>query len=195
MAMQYVDTFSDDSKTEAELVRDARSGSEAAFLAIYHRHRSAVFRFVWRLSGSVSTAEDVTQECFLALLHGAEFDRGRGSLRTYLFGIARHLFLRRLRISDRETEELAEAIAPLDLLDDLLTVERSELVARAVAQLPMLQREAIVLFTYEEMSLEQIAAIVKADVGAVKSRLRRARESLYAALAPLLAEGSGRRNL
>jgi hypothetical protein len=49
---------------------------------------------------------------------------------------------------------LVEAIAPLDLLGDLLTTERSGLVARAVAQLPILQREAIVLFTYEGSALQ-----------------------------------------
>jgi RNA polymerase sigma-70 factor (ECF subfamily) len=77
----------------------------------------------------------------------------------------------------------------------VLAAERSELVSRAIAQLPPLQREAIVLFTYEEMSLEQIAEIVGTDIGAVKSRLRRARESLRAALAPLLAQDTERKPL
>jgi len=181
--------------TEAELVHEARRGNEPAFLTIYGRHRSAVFRFAWRLSGSTATADDVMQECFLALVRGAAYDSERGTLRTYLFGIARNLLLRHWRISGREAEESDEAVATTDVLGNLLTKERSELVARAVAQLPPLQREAIVLFTYEEMSLEQIAEIVGADVGAVKSRLRRARESLHAALAPLLARSPERRSL
>jgi RNA polymerase sigma-70 factor (ECF subfamily) len=193
--MEYVDTSLTELKTEAELVRDARNGDEPAFLAVYHRHRSAVFQFAWRLSGSAAAAEDVTQECFLALVRGAAFDSGRGALRTYLFGIARNLLLRRLRVSKREAEEPAETMAATDVLGDLLTAERSELVARAVSQLPALQREAIVLFTYEEMSLEQIAEIVGVDIGAVKSRLRRAREALHAALAPLLTQDSKRRSL
>jgi RNA polymerase sigma-70 factor (ECF subfamily) len=173
--------------TEGSLVRSARGGDEKAFLAIYHRHRDPVYRFAWRLTGFTAAAEDVTQECFLALVRGTAFDGERGTLRTYLFGIARNLVLRRLRISGREAEESAEAVAPVDVLADLLAAERAELVAGAVARLPLFQREAIVLFTYEEMSMEEIAAIVGAEVGAVKSRLRRARESLHAALAPLLA--------
>jgi RNA polymerase sigma-70 factor (ECF subfamily) len=195
MAMQYVDTSLPELRTEAELVRDARKGDEQAFLAIYHEHGSSVFQFAWRLSGAAATAEDVTQECFLALVRGAAFDSGRGKLRTYLFGIARNLLLRRLRISQREAQEPAEAMSATDVLGDLLTAERSKLVARAVSQLPAPQREAIVLFTYEEMSLEQIAEIVGADIGAVKSRLRRAREALHATLAPLLAQDSKRRSL
>ena len=181
--------------TEAELVRDARRGGEQAFLAIYQRHRSAVFQFAWRLTGSQPVAEDVTQECFLAMVRGAAFDGDRGTLRTYLYGIARNLVLRRKRVSGHEAEEPVEAAAPVDVLGDLLAAERSELVARAVAQLPMLQREAIVLFTFDELSLEEIARITGVDAGAVKSRLHRGRESLRAALAPFLVRAPERRCL
>jgi DNA-directed RNA polymerase specialized sigma24 family protein len=51
------------------------------------------------------------------------------------------------------------------------------------------------LFTYEEMSLEEIAEIVGADIGTVKSRLRRARQALQATLSPLLAQDSRGRSL
>jgi RNA polymerase sigma-70 factor, ECF subfamily len=181
--------------TEAGLVGEARRGSERAFLAIYERHRSAVFQFAWRLTGSQSAAEDVTQECFLAIVKGAAFDPDRGTLRTYLFGMARRLIWRRLRISGREAEEPVDAEAPVDVLGDLLAAERSELVARAVARLPLFQREAIVLSTFEELPLEEIAKITGVDTGAVKSRLHRARASLRAALAPLLECDSERRCL
>jgi RNA polymerase sigma-70 factor (ECF subfamily) len=140
-------------------------------------------------------AEDVAQECFLTLVRGMAFDGDRGELRTYLFGIARNLVLRRLRISEREAEEAAEAAAPIDVLGDLLEAERSELLAGAIAKLSMLQREAIVLFTFEELSLEEIAKITGVDVGTVKSRLHRARESLRSALAPLLIRDTERRCL
>ena len=179
--------------TEADLVREARRGGEKAFLAIYQRHRSSIFQFAWRLTGSQSVAEDVTQECFLTLVRGMAFDGDRGGLRTYLFGIARNLVLRRLRISEREAEEAAEAVAPIDVLGDLLEAERSELLAGAIAKLSTLQREAIVLFTFEELSLEEIAKITGVDVGTVKSRLHRARESLRSALAPLLIRDTERR--
>jgi RNA polymerase sigma-70 factor (ECF subfamily) len=181
--------------TEADLVREAREGREQAFLAIYHRHRTPVFQFAWRLTGSRTAADDVTQECFLALMRGAGFEGDRGELRTYLFGIVRHLVFRRLRVSEREVEEAANATAPVDVLGDLLEAERSELVAAAMAQLPMLQREAIVLFTFEELPLAEIAKITGVDVGAVKARIHRARESLRVALAPLLSGNSKRRCL
>jgi RNA polymerase sigma-70 factor (ECF subfamily) len=188
-----VDTPRTESMGEADLVHEARQGSEPAFLALYHQHRTPVFRFAWRLTGSQTAAEDVTQECFLALMRDAAFDDHRGGLRTYLFGIARNLVLRRLRIGGREAEEAVDATAPVDVLGDLLKAERSELVAAAVAQLPLQQREVIVLFTFEDLSLEEIAKITGVNAGAVKARLHRARESLRGTLAPLLTRDSERR--
>jgi len=171
---------------DAQLLASARNGSESAFQELYDRHRAPLFRFAWRLTGSVATAEDVTQECFLALLNGAAFDAAHASLRTYLFGMTRHLVRKRLRLAGRQSDEPADMTAAQDPLSHLLAEERSVLVARAVSALPPLQKEALILFEYEDLSLNDIAAITGADVGAVKARLHRARESLRRRLAPLL---------
>jgi RNA polymerase sigma-70 factor (ECF subfamily) len=178
---------------EAGLVSEARNGNEQAFLTLYSRHRNTLFRFVFRLSGSADVADDVTQECFLTLVRGAVFDGGRGPLRAYLFGMARNMVLRRLRVSGRESEEEPAAAAPVDVLGELLASERAALVAEAVAGLPALQREALILFEYEELSLDEIASITGADVGAVKARLHRARETLRKRLAPLLTRNPERK--
>ena len=175
------------SESDSGLLAAARHGDESSFLTLYRRYRTPLFRFAWRLTGSVATAEDVLQECFLALLEGARFDVDRGSLRAYLFGIARNLALKRMRLSERESEELEETEADLDPLEDLLSAERSEVVARAVLALPHFQREAIILFEYDEISLEEIAAVAGIEAGAVKARLHRARETLRRRLAPLIA--------
>ena len=175
------------SESDSGLLAAARHGDERSFLTLYRRYRTPLFRFAWRLTGSVATAEDVLQECFLALLEGARFDVDRGSLRAYLFGIARNLALKRMRLSERESEELEETEADLDPLGDLLSAERSEVVARAVLALPPFQREALILFEYEELSLEDIAAVAGIEAGAVKARLHRARETLRRQLAPLIA--------
>ena len=182
---QYIDV-SQMPADDASLLAGARRGEEPAFLALYHSHRTPVFRYAWRFTGSVHTAEDVTQECFLALFAGAAFDPRQGSLRTYLFGIARHLAMRRVRIEERESEEPADAAAPYDTLGDLIGQERSAAVERAVAALPPLQKEALILFEYEDFSLEEIAQVVGVEVGAVKARLHRARETLRRRLAPLV---------
>jgi DNA-directed RNA polymerase specialized sigma24 family protein len=73
---------------------------------------------------------------------------------------------------------------------DLAGRERAETVARAVGMLPPMQREAVILFEYEEMSLEEIARATDAEIAAVKSRLSRARTNLRRMLAPLMEKGT-----
>ncbi len=146
----------------------------------YHR---AVYSFSYRLTRREDLAEDVTQECFLALVRAPQrFDEARGSVKTYLFSIARNLALKHYR-DHRAEEALDESEAP-EAVDRGGALEISTAVSRAVAGLPLLQQEALILFEYEGATLEEIAQIVGADVGTVKSRLHRARERLRRVLAP-----------
>jgi RNA polymerase sigma-70 factor (ECF subfamily) len=183
------------SAIDAKQLEKARRGNEPAFLELYHRYRTSVFQFAWRLTGSQASAEDITQECFLALLEGADYDPTRGALRTYLLGIARHRAMRRLRLIDRESDEAeydSVSDESTDQLGVVLQAERAERIGRAIAALPLAQREALVLFEYEELSLEEIAQMTGVEPGAVKARLFRARETLRKRLAPLMAVSSAR---
>lgn len=154
----------------------------------FEKYHAAVFRFAYRFTGSADSAGDITQECFLALLCAPErFDGARGSMKTYLLGIARRLALKHYR--DGAPEEPLETEPPAPATDELLGAELSEVVRQAVAGLPELQREALVLFEYEELSLEEVARVVGADIGTVKSRLHRARERLKRQLAPYRNSG------
>ena len=176
--------------TDERLLAQASRGDEAAFLALYEHHRDPVFRFAYRLLGSVELAEDIAHDCFLSLLRKPEgFDPSRASLRTYLLAAARNLAMKHFRglrgegaLEDlAEEPALAESLGPLrQLLDE----ELSEVVRRSIDELPPLQREALVLFEYEELMLSEIATIVGADVGTVKARLHRARQRLKQQLAP-----------
>ena len=185
-----------DGGAEAELLLKAARGDELAFLLLYERHRTPVFRFACRMLGSSALAEDVTQECFMAVLRRPEaFRAERASLRTYLCAIARYLALKQLRKRGEETmvddppDDAPTGGGGGDPLHAVLQEEAAEAVRHAVAALPPLQREVVVLFEYQEMSLADIAATCEIDVGTVKSRLHRARERLKRTLAPWLAGG------
>jgi len=147
----------------------------------FDRYHQAVYRFVYRLTAREDLAEDITQECFLAFVRAPQrYDRTRGSVKTYLFAIARHLALKQYR-DDRQHERLdGEEIAGA-APDGAWEI--SYAVARAVGDLPALQQESLILFEYEGFTLEEIAEVVSTDVGAVKSRLHRARERLRRSLA------------
>jgi len=178
--------------TDEALLKRAGAGDQAAFLELYDRHRQPIFHFAYRLLGEADIAEDVTHDCFLSLIRKPEnFRPERASLRTYLFSAARNLALKHFRTSGRETgldemteePQLPQRHGPLrKLLDEELAAE----VRKAVFSLAPLQREALILFEYEELSLNEIAEITGADVGAVKGRLYRARERLKSILRPYL---------
>jgi RNA polymerase sigma-70 factor (ECF subfamily) len=178
--------------TDELLLQRAGEGDQAAFLELYQRYREPIFRFAYRLLGSVEIAEDVTHDCFLSLIRKPEnFRPERASLKTYLFAAARNLALKHFRNQGREagmdevTQEPEES-PRRGPLRRLLDEELASQVREAVFSLPPLQREALILFEYEGLSLSEVAEIAGADVGAIKARLYRAREGLKRFLRPYL---------
>lgn len=174
--------------TDEGLLAEAANGDGTAFQILYERYRDPIFRFAYRLLGSVEAAEDVAQDCFLSLIkEPGRFDATRASLRTYLYAAARNQAIKRYHSLGRETgiEELADEPRIAERHSPMTQVLDGELaseVEQAIASLPPLQREALVLFEYEELSLAEIATVVGADANTVKARLFRAREKLRARL-------------
>ena len=174
--------------TDEKLLADAANGDTTAFQILYQRYRDPIFRFAYRMLGSVEAAEDVAHDCFLSLIrHPGRFDSTKASFRTYLYAAARNQAAKQYSSFGRETglDELSEEPAAADqnapvaqVLDD----ELSSQVSGAIASLPPLQREALVLFEYEELSLAEIGEIVGVDANTVKARLFRAREKLRSKL-------------
>lgn len=176
--------------TDERLLLQAGKGDQAAFLELYDRYREPIFRFAYRLVGSVEIAEDVTHDCFLSLIRKPEnFRPERASLKTYLYAAARNLALKHFRNQGREAAMDEVTKEPQDSprrgpLRRLVDEELATHVKEAVFSLPPLQREAIILFEYEGLSLSEVAEIAGTDVGAIKARLYRAREGLRKFLRP-----------
>jgi len=174
------------------LLQKSVEGDQAAFLELYDRYRQPIFRFAYRLLGSVEIAEDVTHDCFLSLIRKPEnFRPERASLKTYLYAAARNLALKHFRNQGRETgmDEVAEEPQESPRRGPLRRLLDEELAARvrdAVLSLPPMQREALVLFEYEGLSLSEVAEIAGTDMGAIKARLYRAREGLRRFLRPYI---------
>jgi len=181
--------------TDERLLEQAADGDGTAFQILYERYRDPIFRFAYRLLGSVEAAEDVAHDCFLSLMRGpGRFDSAKASLRTYIFAAARNLAAKRYNSFGREMaiDELSDEPPVAERHDPIRRVLDDELageVERAIASLPPLQREALVLFEYEDLSLAEISAIVGADSNAVKARLFRAREKLRVRLDPYFRNG------
>ena len=178
--------------TDEVLLKQAGKGDQAAFLELYDRYRDPIFRFAYRLLGAVEIAEDVTHDCFLSLIRKPEnFRPERASLKTYLYAATRNLALKHFRDQGRETglDEVSEEpkeSARRGPLRRLLDEELATQVREAIFSLPPLQREALILFEYEGLSLNEVAEIAGTDAGAIKARLYRARDGLRRMLRPYL---------
>jgi RNA polymerase sigma-70 factor (ECF subfamily) len=179
---------------DSELLRSMLTGDEQALVVLYRRRQATIYRFAYQMSGSVSLAEDVTQEVFLFLMRdGRLFDPSRGALSSFLLGVARNYVLRRLRgdhllsplSEDPESEEHVNDASPLD---DLTRTESIELVRKAVLSLPERYREVVVLCELQEMSYAEAAEVLDCAIGTVRSRLHRARALLLNKLQPARAE-------
>jgi RNA polymerase sigma factor (sigma-70 family) len=157
--------------------------TETALQSAFNEHQDAIYRFAWRMAGP-DAAEDIAQDVFLTLLrHPERFDPARGTLRAFLLGVARNLALKRWRQEHRWDPLDDDAFEAPAL--DVARGETAEIIGAAVRSLPPLQREALILAEYDDLTLEEIARAVDAEVGTVKSRLHRARQNLKRMLAPL----------
>jgi RNA polymerase sigma-70 factor (ECF subfamily) len=114
--------------------------TDAEFQAAFDQHKDAVCRFAWRMSGSASAAEDITQDVFVGLLrHPDRFDPDRGAMRAFLLGIARNLALKRWR-KEHRLEPLDDETLVTEPVD-LGRGEVGDIVGRAVQALRPLQSE------------------------------------------------------
>jgi RNA polymerase sigma-70 factor (ECF subfamily) len=183
--------------TDERLLEQAADGNTAAFQILYERYRDPIFRFAYRMLGSVEAAEDVAHDCFLSLIkEPGRFDSTRASLRTYLYAAARNQAAKRYQRVGRETsiDELAGEPRSSNHHEPMARVLNDELageIERAIASLPPSQREALVLFEYEDLSLAEVAEIVGADSNTVKVRVFRAREKLRVRLDRYFRNGHG----
>lgn len=161
--------------------------TEFEFQTAYRDHKDVVYRFACRMTGSRELAEEIVQEAFLAVWGRHSFDEKRGSLRAYLLGVARHQAFQWFR-KEYPRENIPENLASpaINVIDRLVVESRERLVEQAVYELPPLQREVVILAEYEELTMQEIADAVGADVPAVKSRLHRARCQLREKLQALL---------
>jgi RNA polymerase sigma-70 factor (ECF subfamily) len=154
------------------------------FLELFDAHHLPVYRFALRLTGSAADAEDIVQECFLALLKPeCSYDSARGPLRTYLFGVVWKQFLKRRSRKEEPAEQPRDIANRFSPEHETLQAELRDAVMRAVVQLSEAQRVVLILAYYEQMPLAEIASLLDVDIGAVKMRLQRARGQLKELLA------------
>ena len=179
--------------SDADLVVAARGGDRAAVEEILVRYEPSIYRFGLRMCGNEDAAREVLQETLLAAFRYLPGFRGDAALSTWLYQIARSFCIKERR-GQHPTRSLDEEGAP-ELVDpapqpDARAHARQvgEALSQAISGLPTEQREVLILRDVEGLSAEQAAEVVGVEVGALKSRLHRARMALRTALAGMLGD-------
>jgi RNA polymerase sigma-70 factor (ECF subfamily) len=168
------------SLADEDVMQLVRRGDARAFEIVYERHSAAAFSLAYRMMGTRSGAEDVTQDAFLSLWRsGARFDRARGSVRTWVLGIVHHRAidaLRRATVHDRRRagdegiEERFEAVERTDV--EAARREEAGTVRSALSTLPADQCQVIELAYFGGFTHTEIAEMLEAPVGTIKGRMR-----------------------
>ncbi len=170
-------------KDQEKIIARARRGDADAFEQLVVAYREQVFRLALRMCGSEADADEVAQEAFLSAWKALPNFRGESQFSTWLYQLTTHAAIDLMR---REKRQIAAAdITEVSAADPAPSPqqqaeqsEQREIVRDAILQLAPEQREVVVLRFMEELSYEEIGAVLKLPSGTVKSRLNRAKAQL-----------------
>jgi RNA polymerase sigma-70 factor (ECF subfamily) len=188
-------------RSDVQLMLDVKAGDEVSFELLLRKYRTPLVHYLGRMMGDLAAAEDLAQEVFLRVYRARSQYSPSAKFTTWMFRIATNLALNARRdgryrqmevsIQDGQYSEDGE-VRFLQIPDGqpgaeqrLVARDRSDLIRRAVEELPEKQCAAVVLHKYEEMDYDQIAAILGCSESALKSLLFRAYETLRVKLAPV----------
>jgi RNA polymerase sigma-70 factor (ECF subfamily) len=175
---------------DEDLMPLVHDGNAQAFEVVFDRHADAAFSLAYRMCGRRTTAQDVVQEAFLSLWRsGARYDRGRGSVRSWILGVVRN---RAIDIFRRDTVRTARDVNAEGVIEHMSAPENVALdaerrqdardVRAALRDLPPDQRQVIELAYFGGFSHTQIAEMLEVPAGTVKGRMRLGLTKLRVAL-------------
>jgi len=199
--------MTDQPDPDAELMLRVKRGDRAAFEELVNKFKQPVMNLVYRTLPDATEAEDLAQQVFVQVFKSAHRYEAAAKFSTWLFTIARNLCLNEIRRRSRHPAESMDAPGPssdheeppMRQIEDtrnftppdaLLQSELTAKIEEALAELPEKQRTAILLCRENELSYEDISAVVGCSLSATKSLIHRGRETLKQKLKPYLRTGA-----
>lgn len=176
---------------DARVVQRMASGDAAALGEFYDRWSSEAYATAISIVRVAQDAEEVVADAFWqAWNQASRFDASRGQVRSWVLSIARSRALDKLKAMARRREEQLES-APLELLanegdahDRIVEEERISAVAKALSELPTVQREVLEMAYFGGLSQTEIADCTGLAIGTIKTRIRLGMQKLRDRLAP-----------
>lgn len=166
---------------ELPWIRAARDGDPSAQSWLVTHFTPGVYRFAYRLLGNEQDARDAAQDTMIKVLRNLDRYDAQWRFSTWVFGIARNTCIdehRRRRPTDHD-EVLVHLADPTPGPVELsIREERAQLLRQALGQLPPMYREVLVLYHFEHLKYEEIAAVLALPLGTVMNRIFRARKRL-----------------
>lgn len=153
------------------------TGKQASFPAIYHEYKNLVRSILFRVSPD-GDIDDLTQETFLKVWLGLNNFNGRATLKTWIYRVA-------LNVAHDATRKRKHRLVQISNFDDLPATESSTLdpdqkaVRDALLQLNFKYRAVLVLTIYEELTIAEVADVLRVAEGTIKSRLHYAKKKMY----------------
>lgn len=188
------------SLSDHELIEATRSGDESAFAEIVERYRNPLTNYLFRMLADYEEAVDLAQETFVRVYYAIDRYHTEYAFSTYIYRIATNLAISEIRKRRRrrlfsltgffrsEDSDEGEELQPPDsrpLADaGVIDEERRRTIEKAIATLPEKYRAPIILRDVQELSYEEVAAVLGLGLGTTKSRISRARALLREKLRP-----------
>ena len=172
---------------EQAWVRDAMNGDAGAFEQLMRAHEGRMYAVALRMCGNREDALDCIQEAMLRIYRAIKSFKGQSSFATWVYRITMNTCLdelrrRKVRVTSSLDALLDTGYSPSDEEDTperyAIASEQRRALDQAIASLPEDMRSAIVLRDVQGFSYEEIAGILSANVGTIKSRISRGREKL-----------------
>ena len=161
---------------------EVRAGDVGKLESLFERHHRALFHYFLHTTSNRAAAEDLVQEVFFRILKYRHTYQPETSFRAWMFQVGRNVFRDYAARRQPEValpEEVVEIRGP-EALPDRQAQSKQEaiLLRRALAALPPEKREVLIMSRFLELKYEDIASVLKCEVGTVKVRVYRALRDL-----------------
>jgi RNA polymerase sigma-70 factor (ECF subfamily) len=167
---------------DEQIMREVRDGEVEKLELLFDRHHTGILRYFQYLTSNRTLSDDLAQEVFFRVLKYRHTYQSGGSFRAWLYQIARNVYADQLTkqkpevAMPEEAREIRGAETPPDR--EFQKKQETLMLRRALAAMPGDKREVLIMSRFLDLKHEEIAAVLKCEVGTVKVRVYRAMRDL-----------------